>query len=157
MIHLNLSCKMIHIHLLTFCVLHHLLKCAPSLKWLCHQSITHKLNMKLPKWLKTPIICKKSWIFFKMWQCDWKHSNTHVMIGLCFFIWNVEHIKPWILKITIYLTCWWVHFPTLGNFTKGYIMWILSKLWKILILNEFSFIAIYASISFYNSTFLSCS
>jgi hypothetical protein len=26
-------------------------------------------------------------------------------------------------------------------------MWILSKLWKILILNEFSFIAIYASIS----------
>jgi hypothetical protein len=113
--------------------------------------------MKLPKCLRKPIICKKSWSSFKMWQCDWKHSNTHVMIGLCFFIWNVEHTNPLILRIIICLTCWWVHFPTLGHFTKSSIIWILSKLLKFLILNEFSFIAIYASISIYNSTFPSCS
>jgi hypothetical protein len=42
--------------------------------------------MKLlsPKMIMVPIICKKSYNYLQ-WQCDWKHSNTLVMMSLFFF------------------------------------------------------------------------
>ncbi len=43
MIHSNLVGKSSHPYL-TFCFLCHLLSCAPSPKWLCHQFITHKIK-----------------------------------------------------------------------------------------------------------------
>ncbi len=41
-----ISCKEIHIHLSPFCFLCHLLKCVPTPKWLCHQSLTHKTKFE---------------------------------------------------------------------------------------------------------------
>jgi hypothetical protein len=58
-------CKRMHIHLMTFCFVPHLLNCTIISKLLCHQSITYS---------KT-----NSCNFFKMWQYDWKHSNLHVV------------------------------------------------------------------------------
>ncbi len=46
--------------------------------WLCHQSITTKVNIKIffPKTVIAPIICKNLCNSFEMWQFYWKHSNT---------------------------------------------------------------------------------
>jgi hypothetical protein len=43
--------------------------------------------MKLfsPKILMALIICENSCNSFKMWQCDWKHSNAHVTMSLFSF------------------------------------------------------------------------
>jgi hypothetical protein len=44
-------------------------------------------NFFFKKWLWPPIIiCKNSCNSFKMWQCDWKYSNTHVMTSLFFWL-----------------------------------------------------------------------
>ncbi len=44
-------------------------------------------NIFFKKWLWPPIIiCKNSCNSFKMWQCDWKYSNTHVMTSLFFWL-----------------------------------------------------------------------
>jgi hypothetical protein len=76
----KIASKVCSVHLLC-----HLLNWA--LKGLCHQSITTKLNMKIlsSKMVMAPIVQKKSCNSFKMWQCDWNHSNTHVMTRLLFF------------------------------------------------------------------------
>ncbi len=65
--------KQIHIHW------------TPNPMWLCHQSITYKIKYKTTfsknGWCTHHT--KKSCNSFKMWwQCDWKHSNMHVMMSL---------------------------------------------------------------------------
>jgi hypothetical protein len=77
--------------------------------WLCHQFIITKQNMKIfsPKMIMAPIIHKKSCNSFKIWQCDWKHSNTHVMMSLFFwfeilhkcekYIWKKEYLITFFL------------------------------------------------------------
>ncbi len=86
MIHLNLVVKNSHS---SFDILFSLLvpRMCTQPNWLCHQSITTKLNMKIlfPKMVMAPIIHKKLCNFFKMWQCDWNHSNTHAMKSFFFF------------------------------------------------------------------------
>jgi hypothetical protein len=82
----------IHTHLLTFCFLYHLITCAPS--WT--NFVTTKLNMKIlaPKMVMAPIISNNLHNSFKMWQCDWKHSNTHVMKNLfCFGLKFCTNVK----------------------------------------------------------------
>jgi hypothetical protein len=69
---------------LDFCFLCHLLKCAPGPKWLCHLSIIHKSKSEtiFSKAGYATHHTENSCNSFKMWQCDWKHSNTHVMTSL---------------------------------------------------------------------------
>ncbi len=54
-----------------------------------------KLNMKLlsSKMIMALIIpfLKNSYNSFKLWQCDWKHSNTHVVTSVFFF--GLENLK----------------------------------------------------------------
>jgi len=82
----------IHTHLLTFCFLYHLLTCAPS--WT--NFVTTKLDMKIlsPIMVMAPIISKNLHNSFKMWQCDWKHSNTHFTKSLfCFGLKFCTNVK----------------------------------------------------------------
>jgi hypothetical protein len=76
MIHLNLVGKE--------CFLLHLFKCAPNPKQLYHQSITHKINMKLLsfKMVMAPIIHKIHVIFSK---CD--HVIENIQIHFYFISW----------------------------------------------------------------------
>ncbi len=75
----------------------HLLKCAPQPNWLCHQSITTRLNIKTlsPKMVMALIICKNLCNSFKMWQFYWKHSNTHAMTSPFFFFWDWNFAQVW--------------------------------------------------------------
>jgi len=43
------------------------------------------MKLPYPKMVKAPMIHKESCNYFKMWQCDWKHSNTHAMMSFFFF------------------------------------------------------------------------
>jgi hypothetical protein len=44
-----------------------------------------------------PIICKNSCHSLKIWQCDWKHSNTHVITKKIWFE-NLEKCEKKIVK-----------------------------------------------------------
>jgi hypothetical protein len=79
------SCKKIHIHLLTFYFLCHLLKCAPSPKWLCHQSITDKTKYETTLFKNDydhSSCTKKLYNSFKMWLKTFKYTCQ----DKCFFL-----------------------------------------------------------------------
>jgi len=84
------GCERIQIHLLTFCFFYHLFKCAPTPNDFVTNPKPTKLNMKplYPNIIKAFIIHKISCNFFKMWQCDWKHSNTIVTTNLFSLFWK---------------------------------------------------------------------
>jgi hypothetical protein len=81
--------------------LYHLLKCAPNPKWLCHQSISHNMKLFFPNMVMAPIIPKNSCNSFKVWQCGWKHSNTHVITSFFFFFffWVWKFSQMWIINM----------------------------------------------------------